>query len=407
MSAVSPVDANASPFTPPPGNPRFPLFDGLRGIAAVGVLVGHCAGVSGAAAATALGHAAGNLQMGVTVFFVISGFLLYRPFVSADLCDTERPSVGTFYGRRALRIVPGYWFALVAVSLLPGVASVFGPGWWRYFLLVQNYSGFDFTFARGIEPAWSLSVEVAFYAVLPVFAFVMTRLGGRRPSRRLTCDLLVLAALALISSGLRAWLLRTISANPLDPSPLATTAILTLPLYFTWFAVGMAFASLSAWSQATGQVPSAMRVASGHPGIAWLLAGAAFVVLAATTQALPSGEVPAHHVLTGLVAGLLVFPAAFPVAGGGGLPAAVLSARPVAWVGLVSYGIYLWATPLIEVLVHEGILSSPAPFLVLAAAALVLSTAAGAFSFYAVERPFLRLKSRLPGGHPPVATPAS
>ena len=389
-----PGRAAPAPFTPPPGNPRFPLFDGLRGAAAVGVLLGHCAGISGAATTTAFGHVVGNLQMGVTVFFVISGFLLYRPFVTADICGSQRPGLATFYRRRILRIVPGYWFALLAVSLLPGVISVFGPGWWRYFLLIQNYSGFNFAFARGIGPAWSLSVEVAFYLTLPLFAWLMSRAAGRSPGRRLAWDLAALALLALASAALRANLIDSIVSNPGKPNELAGTAILTLPLYLTWFAVGMAFASLSAWTQATGRSPAALTAVAARPGVAWLVAAGAFLALALVSPTLPAGEYPIHHVMTGLVAALLVFPAAFPRPGGGGMPALLLKARPVAWVGLVSYGIYLWSTPVIETLVHRGILANPRPFLTLTAATLALAIVAGAFSYYVVERPFLKLKLR-------------
>src|SRR4029077_572200 len=105
---------------PPPGNPRFPLFDGLRAAAALGVLFAHCAAAT-LAGSTLLGHAIGDFQMGVTVFFVISGFLLYRPFVAGDMTGRGAPRTLTFYRRRALRIFPAYWFALAAFALLPGV----------------------------------------------------------------------------------------------------------------------------------------------------------------------------------------------------------------------------------------------------------------------------------------------
>ena len=74
----------------PPGNPRFPLFDGLRGIAVLAVLLLHSSELSGRVGLGVggrLGEAAGGL--GVIVFFVISGFLLYRPFAAARA--TGRP----------------------------------------------------------------------------------------------------------------------------------------------------------------------------------------------------------------------------------------------------------------------------------------------------------------------------
>lgn len=394
MAAAEPVAGDAVPavFEPPPGNPRFPLFDGLRAAAAIGVLVGHCASVSGIALTSGFGHAVANLEMGVTVFFVISGFLLYRPFVAGDMAGRGHPMPVAFYRRRVLRIFPGYWFALVVVSFLPGVISVFGPGWWRYFLLLQNYSGFEFTFARGIGPAWSLSVEVAFYAVLPLAALCLRRLGGADPSRRVRNDLALLAVAALLSAATRYWLTSQIVAYGIFANPLQLTAILTLPLYATWFAIGMAIASVSAWAAQSGSSPGLLGAVRERPGVLWLGAAAAFLVLTATSPALSRGEFPAHHLLTGLVAALVVFPAAIPAASGRGLPARILTLRPVAWLGLVSYGIYLWATPILQFLVHEEILGARSPFLTMTLATFVLSVAAGAFSYYVVERPFLRLK---------------
>ena len=379
-------------FEPPPGNPRFPLFDGLRAAAALGVLLGHCAGASGMANTTLVGHAVGDLQMGVTVFFVISGFLLYRPFVASDMAATSRAGIVTFYRRRALRIFPGYWFALVAVSLLPGVIDAFGAGWWRYFLLIQNYSGFEFAFARGIGPAWSLSVELAFYALLPAFAFSLRHLAGCSPGRRLSVDLAVFAAVSALSVLARATLTNRINAGV--ASPIGWTLILTLPLYLAWFAVGMAFASLSAYSAQRQRQFRWLAFASSHPTALWVLATVLFAVLVATTPTLTSGEFPTHHILTLLVAGALVFPAAFPAADGRGIPARLLALRPVAWVGLVSYGIYLWSTPIQQTLVHLGVLGGSFPFFRLAITTLVFAVLAGAFSYYVVERPFLRLKYR-------------
>lgn len=380
-------------FEPPPGNPRFPLFDGLRAAAAIGVLLGHCAASSGIASTTLFGHAVGNLQMGVTIFFVISGFLLYRPFVASDMSGIKRAGLLTFYRRRALRIFPGYWFALVAVSLLPGVISVFGPGAWRYFLLIQNYTGFQFALARGIGPAWSLSVEVAFYAVLPAAAFALRWLGGTRPQRRLAVDLCVLATLAAASAAVRMSLVRDISTTAY-PNPDALLLIFTLPFYLAWFAVGMAFASISSYWIETGSQSRSLAWTHRHSGAAWLLAAAAFALLVIATPVLTRGEFPAHHLLTLLVAAAVVFPAAFPAPDGQGVPARLLALRPVVWVGLISYGIYLWFDPIKIALINLGILGGSLPFFRLAIATFVLAVVAGAFSYYVVERPFLRLKYR-------------
>lgn len=337
--------------------------------------------------------------MGVTVFFVISGFLLYRPFVAGDMAGRGTPRTLTFYRRRVLRIFPAYWFALAVFALLPGVISIFDFGWWwRYVFLIQNYSSPHIVFQPGIGPAWSLSVELAFYFVLPFFAWAMRNAVGRDPNRRLVADLCVLATIAVASYAIRSVLVSDIQDAGGLASSLTWTATLTLPLYLGWFAIGMGFASLSAWTWRTGKTPEFLRKLTARPGLVWLCALAVYAFLVLGFRSLPSGEFPADHLLTALIAGALVFPAAFPHPdGGAGVPARVLSARYVAWIGLISYGIYLWAGPITVMLRNFRFDETPVPFLTLTLAVLPLALAAGAFSFYVVERPFLRLKNRRPG----------
>src|SRR5436190_22125275 len=95
--AVEPVVA------PPPGNPRFPLVDSLRAIAALAVLVTHTAFLSGANEFSSYGRYTARLDVGVTVFFVITGFLLYRPFVRARIDGGRGPRVRDYARRRVLR----------------------------------------------------------------------------------------------------------------------------------------------------------------------------------------------------------------------------------------------------------------------------------------------------------------
>jgi peptidoglycan/LPS O-acetylase OafA/YrhL len=145
-SAPSPAVA------PPPGNPRFPLFDSLRAIAVLAVLTFHVCLVSGALSRRVAGDAAAVLgAQGPILFFAISGFLLYRPWIASA------PSVARYARRRALRILPAYWLALTLLAIYPGV--VLGDDWWRYYLFLQLYSA-D-TVSGGIPVAWTLCVEGA------------------------------------------------------------------------------------------------------------------------------------------------------------------------------------------------------------------------------------------------------
>ena len=86
---------------PPPGNPRFPLVDGVRAIAAVSVLVFHATVTSSLPRTYVYQFASG-----VPIFFLLSGFLLYRPFVAARLGGRRKIRARDFARRRLLRIVP-------------------------------------------------------------------------------------------------------------------------------------------------------------------------------------------------------------------------------------------------------------------------------------------------------------
>ena len=388
---------------PPPGHPRFPLMDGLRAIAALGVLVSHAAYLSGASQDAVYGPFVANGAAGVTVFFVLSGFLLYRPFVAADLDGAPRVAVADYARRRVLRIFPAYWLALTVLAVVPGLSGVFTGDWWKFYGLLQVY--FADATAHGLVAAWSLCIEVSFYAYLPLHAVLMRRAGRRlgRPARiRLECA--VLAALAVLSVGLRAASLAS-GGSILE---------LTLAGTFAWFALGMGMAVLS-----VGPAPSrAAALARAHPGACWLAAGALFVAMALVLRA-PEGEPLQYtqrqwliqHVLAGAVAAALVLPA---VAGhrGGGLPRRVLAWGPLAWLGLISYGIFLWQGGWVAWLYEQGAREwlPGGPFVGLAGLTFIGSVACAALSYYALERPLMRWKRparRAPGPRGTAAGAAS
>src|SRR3954454_4417818 len=122
-AAPQPVPDRAALPAPKAGGARLDALDGLRGLAALGVLVLHVwmfsYGDNGKPPKGLLDLALGELRLGVQLFFVLSGFLLFRPFVAAALDGAGRvPSLTRYAIRRAARILPGYWLALGASFLL-------------------------------------------------------------------------------------------------------------------------------------------------------------------------------------------------------------------------------------------------------------------------------------------------
>jgi peptidoglycan/LPS O-acetylase OafA/YrhL len=175
-------------------------IEGLRAVAAWSIVVFHVWVFSSPAV---LGWNLGPftafvspLQSGVTLFFVLSGFLLYRPIAAALLDAAPGPSVWRYLRNRALRILPAYWVILLLVAVVLRSASLGASGHGvaagpltdprTFFLdvfLLQTYVPDGIW--SGILPAWSLTIEVAFYLLLPLLglaalAFARGRAHGRR-----------------------------------------------------------------------------------------------------------------------------------------------------------------------------------------------------------------------------------
>src|SRR3954467_3934053 len=116
MSAsVANQESTPDALTPPEGHPRYPLVDSLRGIAALGVVMFHTSYFL-TARDTSLGRPLAHLDSGVAIFFALTGFLLYRPFLAGSLGQAPGVPVRLFYWRRALRIAPAYWVALLVLA---------------------------------------------------------------------------------------------------------------------------------------------------------------------------------------------------------------------------------------------------------------------------------------------------
>jgi peptidoglycan/LPS O-acetylase OafA/YrhL len=385
---------DGTPAEVPAGRaPRFPLLDSVRAIAALSVVVFHAGFWSrvtetGSVAAPFLTR----LDVGVTVFFVLSGFLLYRPFVRARLLGGPVPSAGAYGWRRALRIVPAFWVALTLISLWLPKPDTFEPSHAVvYYGFAQIYTDLAL---GGVGQAWTLCVEVTFYAMLPLWAALLRRLpGGVRT------ELLGLLALALAATAWNAgW---AFSAGDPDHANTAR-ALIWLPAYLDHFALGMALAVASVVAERDGTLPRAVAWVAHRPWLAWAGAAAAFLLVALGIGLSPQNRLDApmdawqtlgRHWLYAAVALGVVLPAAFGPPQEGAVRR-VLGTRALLWVGLVSYGLYLWHNAVMEkVGTGDG---SWGDFSVLLAAGLAGGLVTAAVSWYVLERPALRLKRLVP-----------
>ena len=149
-------------------------------MAVLSIVVYHVSYATGANLGDRIGPLLSRLHVGVAIFFVVSGFLLYRPFLAARRGLGPAVGTGGYIRRRLLRIVPAYWTALTLLAIWPGLPGVFTGDWWIYYGFLQVYS--TETYLQGIGPAWSLATEMAFYLVLPVFAVLVARVTQARRS---------------------------------------------------------------------------------------------------------------------------------------------------------------------------------------------------------------------------------
>lgn len=342
--------------------PRFlPQLEGLRAVAALGVLLTHVAFQTGVDPASFSGAILARFDFFVSVFFSLSAFLLWRNF---------RPE--GYYLRRCARILPAYWACVIAVLLL--LPEAFGTS------LGVSVATLTFTqiyipqgLAGGLTHLWSLCVEVAFYVALPVIG-VLVR-GKSRKAR-----ILVFGALAL---GGYVW-----AVLPW-PEPGVNFQIFPFS-YLPWFMVGMIAAELEGMLR----IPDWAR---------WFTWPAALAVCWVAGQEWygPLGLVhpsPVEfllRVLAGTIfAALILVPYAL------GSQRSVLSSRVMTLVGKWSYSLFLW---------HIAVLSAVFPilgipvfsghFMIVGLVTIGASCAISAASYYLVEEPGARwLRSALRKG---------
>ncbi len=358
-------------------------LDGLRGLAALAVLGFHTwlyrdnrpHGPRRRPAQQRLRE----LNVGLICFFVLSGYLLYRPYARAARTG-ERPVDVRGYGlRRVARIVPAYYAVIAGALILYAIVGYHaitpGAGGLRLFAVFgQNYS---MDTVMHIDPVtWTLCIEAAFYVFLPFVGLVVWRLGPRRTGWHAA----VLVALVAV----------TVVWN-------------TLAFEYHWNATlpsrcrrGSA-SSRSGCSSRTGssdasrpRSPRARMRASVTALIAAAGARRAGVRLLDSSRWLQGDVSRAVTIYLVFAVGFALIIAA--LAAGRGPVVRALGARPLAWLGLISYGVFLWHLPLILTLKQIGALPEPlGPRL---AVVLALALAAGALSWRFIERPAIGWASR-------------
>jgi len=345
--------------------------ESLRALAALGVLVAHAFltartahGMNPPSPSGVFDRLVVTGTFSVYLFFVLSGYLLFWPFVKHAFANGRSIDLRRYAVNRALRILPLYYVALVAYLVLMAGGGTLEQ-WLTFWTFSENFSAGA---TEAVNPVlWSLVVELHFYVVLPLLALLIWRLAGDSPRR---------AMAVVVGVGLASFVVRWVTLYD-DPTPNPYLRY-SLPSCFMFFAPGMALALLRLmWERRPVRL---LAGPLGAPGL-WL-AGAlgAWLLLA-----LDEGRGYLAAVASFLLVGAVVLPLRYSR-----LPRA-LEWRPLAAVGVVSYSLYLWHVLILRKFTEHFGLDSFGPLL---AVGLPVSLAIAFASYAIVERPFLRMRRR-------------
>jgi peptidoglycan/LPS O-acetylase OafA/YrhL len=376
-------------------------LDGIRGLAAVAVVVTHVGFESGASFRGMLGAFAARGEIGVAIFFVLSGFLLYRPFAAAHASGGSTPAVGQYLWNRALRIFPAYVVVLAVVLLVHHRDELTLRLVGSNLLLLQTYS--PGLLLPELAQSWTLSTEVSWYLFLPLLGVgLLRRPAARSVDRHVTVQLAACLLMVAVSIGY-AVVIR--GGDVLDPF----LSGYWLPHYLGWFALGMAMAVLHVRREQT-QRPQWLSDLAAAPLSCWALAFVLYAIVC-TPVAGPRGltgltvwEGLAREGLYAGVAVLLILPAAF----GDPMRSVALSAlasRPARYLGEISYALYLWHFPLLPLaFIITGTAEFGGRFWLNLVVLLAIALPVAALSWHLVEKPALRAKAWRPWRRPQSST---
>ena len=388
-------------------------LDVARAMAAVGVLVTHVAFATGVVNpqrwSSPLRDILPRLDVGVTVFFVLSGLLVGRPFVRRFLTDEPPPALRDYAIRRISRVYPAYWVVL-AITLI----TVARPGWQETLadlLLLHVYVP---SWAIGpITQSWTLATEIAFYAFLPAFFAALTALLRRRGitdrasrQRWLASGLVLWAACAVV------WRVGVVMGTDtfafgVEGAVDTRGALLTwLPNHLDAFAIGTA---LALWLESgRALAPSiAQRLFTYVVGALALWIVSTGIDLPPVFTGFDGFQTHVRHLLFLVVATAVVAPSALasakraPEARHRPWQAPRWAAQLAAGAALASYGVYLWHQWVTtEWFTERGLREFVTPFPTTLAVVTVASTALAALTYWFVERPATTIATGRGGGTP-------
>ena len=389
--------------------------DGVRGVGALFVFATHVCLLADPAQTNLLnyGWAApilGHIDLALSAFFVLSGYLIARPFTRAYVAGTRRPRLRSYVRNRVLRVVPAFYFFTILVLLRFGLDGSLETGAaapderstvWQVvgqFLFVQGQTGGPASIPIG--PAWSIGSEVGFYVVIP-FAAYGAYVVGKRLRGQYARAALALAVIAVVT-------VVSIALGALDKYEFAW--LTSPPAIMYGFMPGVALGIVE--PLIAPHLRDRARLAKTIAWSAFALGLLCAIVYAASDY--DPRQTPIHHalgvraLLAALSTGLLFFGLVVLQLGTGRAPS-LFANRAMLWLGARSYSFYLvhiWVLLEIDHVLGDGHRLATR-LAIMAGIGFPLTILSGSLSYRFVERPFLERKLRTTQHAAPEAAPVA
>ncbi len=372
---------------------RNSALDSLRGLSTILIVVYHISFVSGhtVAHANSSGAYIDRLNIGVAIFFVLSGFLIFRPFAHSLIHGSPLPKTRNYYLKRAARILPGYWLALFVLAGLDALTIVNTSGFIRNVFIVHSFT--EHNVFTGIRQAWTLAIEMSFYVVVPAFAYIFVRQTKRRDGPVSVSSLLkALSVLFLSAYVFRLFIHQT-------DFWFLKTAHIWLPSHMDTLALGMGLAVLVEAPTSSETLSKVRIFLANHTGAFVLSSVFVWFMSANINMAIGLNKSEFHiellgHFLYGMASVLLVAPFCVDSRS---LLVKAMSLRLFTWLGTISYGIYLWHMAFLGGNFAEKYMpytENDGQVLLRFLVVLPASIAIASLSYYVIERPIMRAVSK-------------